>query len=460
MGKYVNRYQITDTDYYVANGPSFLHDRYKTYAELDQFMFKASDDFRAQLKHEIPYPADMFWCSRFRWLKDYYAQHGKLPTSSSESEHAQSLARFVINMRGSNVITDEQKSLLDSITTDWRLKKNDIWESSLNKAAAFYRKHDRLPVHSKTDKNEMVLRSWIEGNKRVNLSPERKARLDQMLPGWNETEQDRWYATFTKVADFCAAHGKSPLKSSKSKEERVLGEWLSSVRQSFKKTDKLDTDQIAALEARIPGWSAGFGERWEDTLKEVVSFIAANNRWPEDGDRGASCSLGIWLRRQRETLMNNISPENQDRVDALNQNIPGWDETLDQRWERKLNSLVAYVNVHYKFPSDSDKKDRVVKDLGSWYQVQKRELNSGNLREDRKIALDNAIPHWKDSWEYKLYKAAATSKVLGKIPSTKDKDKGNASTGLWVARQRRDRAKLTTEQIDALNTVLPMWDAV
>lgn len=292
------------------------------------------------------------------------------------------------------------------------------------------------------------------------MSADKIARLDRELPKWNETEKDRWYETLKEVVAFYEAKGKAPLKNSKSKEERSLGEWLAGARWNFKHNDRLDAAQIAALETGIPGWSAGFGEQWEETLKEVVAFIAANNKWPEDSDKGTNCSLGIWMRTQRETLMNNVSPEVQGRIAALNQSIPGWDESLDQRWDRKLIALVAYVNKHDAFPSDSDKNDQAVKDLGSWYQVQKRDRKKGKLREDRKAAIDAAIPYWYDSWERKLHKAAIVSNALGRIPSMKDKDEKKMSVGLWAYRQRRDKAKLKPAQIAELNKMLPLWESV
>lgn len=444
------RFYATEKDYYVAHGKKAYFRSYTKYSDIEALFAEINVADMPEAAHEFPYPEDMRWCSQYCWLRDYYTSNGKFPTTRSSVSSERGLARWLSELRANPALTPKQIALLNLLSPKWNYTKEDIWGESLKKASEFYLKNGRLPRNTEDEK---VMRVWIDGNKRGVLSSERRARLDQFLPGWDETELDRWYKSLEKVAAFYREHKKAPLRTKgKSQEERSMGDWLTGVRHDFRHTNKLNPDQIAALEANVPGWSNSFGTQWETTLNEVAEFFKTYGHLPELSDMGTHGSLGKWIITQRENLGSSLT---QERFDALNQNVPGWDETLDQRWERKLSMLVEYVTLNDTFPSDKD-AEQSVKNLGSWYQIQKRKLNKGNLDPSRKDALDAAIPHWDDLWSYKLHKASIITDSLGKLPSSKGP---HAETGRWICRQRRDRAKLSAQQVAFLNARLPSWDA-
>lgn len=445
---------ITDTDFYVMNGSSGdVHFGYSKYADAErkysEFLEEGMD--LTGITEFIPYWEDLYWCSQYKHTEAYYKEHGKLPPKTSSDAVVRSIGVWVNNQRSRTNRTAKQETLLDAISPDWRNSRDDIWGQTLADVKAFHADHGRLPRHGKNKADEHRLRVWIDSQKTAKTLPAAKrSRLDSELPGWDETNLDRWYEKLQRVSDFCTTHNRTPVVSKiRSAEEQELGHWLKGVRTDFNKNNagNLNCEQIAALSDKIPGWSASHGDKWNQTLQELKDFIATHNRMPEKSERGTHAYFQKWIQSQREKLGKGLTTEQIAALDAV---VPEWSETPDQIWERKLDALAQYVMEHQDFPSDSKGEH---KRLGSWYQVQKRELKNGKLGQDRKAALDAKVPHWEDTWTFKLHKTASDFQLNGKIPSSR------TAMGLWLKRQReseRDK-KLTVEQVEMLDRLIPSW---
>ena len=109
------------------------------------------------------------------------------------------------------------------------------------------------------DAEEKRLGIWLSNQRVVdrkgNLSPERKALLDEKVPGWDESFDDRFEANVDATAAFCAEHGCRPSRKAESLDEKRLGVWLN--RQRVTKTKgALSPERKALLDAKLPGWDA------------------------------------------------------------------------------------------------------------------------------------------------------------------------------------------------------------
>ena len=460
----MDRHKIIASDYFMSHGLEGVFEYHTRYAEVEKWYAELSAsgtpeqlEFIEAVALHVPDIKNVHWSSQFRWTEDFYAAHGHFPKKSDTAPNSQRLYRWITNMRKrKSALSDKQVALLDSISPDWKVTKSDEWECKFGLVKDFVKSNQRFPKTTGSE-DEKKLRRWLETQKRVSprMPAERKAILDSGLPGWDESADDRWYAVLEEVVAFYNKNNRAPRKSRGDKEEKRLGDWVFRARKNYRE-QSLESEQIAALNAQVPGWSEGFGDQWESMLQETISFYLANKRLPKAEDPGAK-RLNTWIKTQRESFGSNLSPE---RIALLDANLPDWNESLDDRWNSKLSQLVAYVAQHHDFPSDSKKAapSLEIADLGSWFQVQKRDLKNSKIRADLKDELDSAIPNCNDSWKFKLYKTQEHTKLMGRIPPTKSNP--YEASGRWVARQRRDfkAGKLTADKVSALNAVIPDWN--
>jgi predicted helicase len=204
-----------------------------------------------------------------------------------------------------------------------------------------------------------------------------------------------------------------------------------------------------------------------------------------------------WLQYQkRDFKSNNLS---QDRIDYLNENLPGWNENLRRDWYKVTDDLIQTINKLGRFPTRSepygswitrirwlfkqdklsqqqinylDKNiknwnkslddkwfemaDKVAKGQVShdeesiWKGLQRSKFKNGELSKDRINYLNHNIKNWKmgnkNLWFEKADKIA-------KGQFNKEK------SWQWVSYQRRlfRRGKLSQDRIDYLNENLPDW---
>lgn len=445
----VSHTRIIETDYFVSHGMGQFLQGHTKYADVDKFYKKFPQRQLEQIASVMPYPENTYWCHMFLWTRDYYREHNRFPHVNKDDALINSLARWRFKQRSNKSLTAKQKTLLDSIHPSWKSTQSDEWEKKFNEAKEFYKKNGRLPGFAEVGSDERKLRSWIDRQRQCR-TVETLERLTTALPGWNVTDKDRWFEMLQKVADFHTVNERTPLATNATpKAERSLGDWLKGTRHDFKtKPEKFSTEQIAALNEKLPGWSASYGDHWKVTLKEVADFIRVHNEMPAVKDRGTHACLGKWVQDQRANI-DKLSPE---QITSLNVSVPYWSETPDEKWQRRLKEFFTHVATYEDFPSENGE----TKKLGSWYQVQKRDFNKNELSEDRRAALDAAVPFWNDPWMFKLNKAAAYFQKHGRIPAVKDTNDNDRSIGLWVGRQRKS-SDLVPEQLSALDQMIPCW---
>ena len=190
----------------------------------------------------------------------------------------------------------------------------------------------------------------------------------------------------------------------------TIGKWLDRQREQLR-NQRLEGDQICALDNAAPGWRSRIDlsseslqkrpiaielERentFADSLSQAAAFVAKHGRLPRRrgmGDTGYR--IANWISDQRKSQSRGtLSIE---RTQHLDHSLPGWRKAdildgRERRWQDALAGFVARVKELGRLPTKSDPSAK-------WMYYQRTSLKHGRLNEGRLRALNEAVPRWNN----------------------------------------------------------------
>lgn len=356
------------------------------------------EDRRDLLDENLPGWAETLrkpWDLRFEEVCAIVADLGRIPVRTDESPDARSALTWLYNNKRLPA-TDPRVLALNSRIPGWNISYQDIWHQKLSDTLAFHSTRGILPNKKSKDPVEKSLGVWLDicRTKWESMPAERRQLLDTGLPGWRRTRDSIWNDYLSLVCAFIAEHDRFPrAKAKAAEEEAALGTWLQRQRS---KEDSLDSSRRKTLDERIPGWiqgTPGWGQRdredtWAAMLDQCVEFVRTHGRLPVvAGQVPSEKRMAVWLRNQR--AVKNKMPA--DRRETLAHQIPGWDITLEEIWQAKLQMCVDFVGVHGRMPSSGKRAPEDEQELGRWLIVQRK--NAAKLQRDG--VLDANLPGWR-----------------------------------------------------------------
>ncbi len=226
------------------------------------------------------------WEQRQLEVAAFYEQHGRFPrteasTSSPFAEREKELGTWCHRQRQrwkgqkKPPLTPEQVAALEAMDGwFWEEWQQEPWEARYQQVAAIWQQHGRFPRRKATEykpleEGEKELGNWCDtqrqrwkGAQKPPLTPQQVAALET-LPGWRWDEwAEGWEEQRQQVAAFVQQHGRLPRpQGSKARPllegEKELGYWLKNQRTRLRgKVGRaaLSIEQLAALDASIPGW--------------------------------------------------------------------------------------------------------------------------------------------------------------------------------------------------------------
>jgi ribosomal protein S18 len=210
------------------------------------------------------------WTPRFELLREFVAEHGRLPLQKEAYKNAnlgiwcntQRSAKN--NPNGGKNITKDQITLMESIP-GWLWEALDAWTPRFELLREFVAEHGRLPLQKEAYKNAN-LGSWCNTQRSAKNNPNggKNITKDQItllesVPGWWWVAPDAWTPRFELLREFVAEHGRPPKRICKFKDVN-LGDWCTDQRQAKnnpKSTKKISQDRITLLES-VPYWQWSF----------------------------------------------------------------------------------------------------------------------------------------------------------------------------------------------------------
>jgi hypothetical protein len=262
------------------------------------------------------------WERRFAELVRFQHEHGHLRLSKTKAATRQ-LAGWIGKQRAeyrNGTLPPKRRARLEELGVQWDARDFDNqWNRHFAKLARFQQQHGHLRL-SKTKAATRQLAGWI-GKQRAEyrdgtLSPERRARLEELGVPWDAKASDsemQWQRRCAELTAFHQEHG-HPHPSRESVVHKSLAGWVKKQR-ALKRCGKLPADHEARLNALGLRWTEGLStsrhektddglpkdalSQWDHFFDRLVTFKQQHGHphvpspWAEDR------ALSIWVREQR-----------------------------------------------------------------------------------------------------------------------------------------------------------------
>jgi hypothetical protein len=294
------------------------------------------------------------------------------------------------------------------------------------------------------------LGSWLSGQRlRRGSLPLVRRRLLEMA-GMDLTPLDnQWEAMFQELAAFKAVYGHCRVSE---RHNRKLALWVGNIRARHKVTPV----QKRRLDKLGFAWNVE-ESLWQQHLADLKDFARRFGhtnvpaRWPENK------SLATWvfsLRSERST----IPASSRKELENL-----GFDfEQVHTRlWERRFQELARFAQQHghCRVPIDYPANP----ELGKWVGTQRANFERMSPARTERLRKLGFI--WKTlemsprrDWDQRYLELLAFRRKYGHV-NVPHAWPENQPLAHWVARQRkRDKSKLTRQQLKKLNDIDFIWD--
>ena len=239
---------------------------------------------------------------------------------------------------------------------------------------------------------------------------------------------------------------------------------------------RLEKVQISLLDDVVPGWRMKVATIPESLykrpntreldrkvtyhvhVKDLATFIAEHGRFPcNSATENDELQLGCWISAQR--MSQSHGKLSAERAELLDCTVPGWQNRTvlslrEQQWQNSLAELKAITSELGRLPSTRTPS-------GVWIQGQRRTFRKGTLSKDHELALDAALPSWRNSspslqeqkWRDSLAKLVATARELGRLPLKREP----SSSWMHGQRCRLKKGTLSKDHELALDAAVPGW---
>lgn len=346
--------------------------------------------------------------------------------------------------------TDVQAAALDEAFPSWRETSDTVWHKRLEAVSDFVTSQGRFPRPGCLTEDERLLGKWLSNQKSLGekLNAPRRALLDEKIPGWDRSAKGAWYDRLGEVCAMAEALGRPPRTNDKALKHRTAAAWLSAHRS------RPENDwRVIALSENLPEWDQSLDKLWDDRLAEVVAFVDANGRLPNQHDKSRRAkTLGLWISTQRK-----VPRLSEYRLGRLNHYLPGWRKDPSRSWTDSLDYVVEFHACHSRFPGAKSTNDSEAKH-GRWLVMQRKLVDSMSL--ERRTQLDTRLPNWRtkrtERWGQNFEAVAAYFEAHGSHPSSGSDDPAVALLGRWWQR-RHDPVTRNPERDAAMDERFPGW---
>jgi len=234
-----------------------------------------------------------------------------------------------------------------------------------------------------------------------------------------------------------------------------LGNWVSNQRRM---KEQLTPERIQRLDALGFVWDQ-LAEQWEQGFRELLTYKEEHGDCLVSGKHitASGHKLGNWVSNQR-SKKEQLTPELIQRLFTLGF---VWDPLAEQ-WEQGIRELLTYKEEHGdclvsgKYITASGHK------LGVWVSTQRRMKEQ--LTPERIQRLDALGFVWDplaEQWEQGIRELLTYKEEHGDcLVSGKYITASGHKLGNWVSARRSKKDKLTPEQVQRLDALGFVWDAI
>lgn len=405
---------------------------------------------------------------------EYFRSHGDLDVPANYvSESGIRLGNSVRNYRAARkngALNDLQIARLDEIGMLWDDKFTRTWENGFEHAKAYFVQNGNLDVPTMfVCEDGFKLGAWIANHREksgTRITEERRKRLNSIGMIWKKT--DPWEVRFALAKKYFDEHGNLDMPNDFKVDGTWIAKWLNEQKHIYhgrREGKSLTDEQIKKLESIGMQWRDRKEIIWLSRYELLKKYKDKNGNIdvPKDYVADDGFMLGTWVKRQILYCKKGMLTDEQ--VGLLRDAGVYLDNlTFEEIWDRNYNAAQKWYNENddLNVPQDYITDDGI--NLYNWLKNQKYNYKNGKLSEKnakklRQLGMN--FENKKDIVWYENYKFAVDYfKIHGDldVPTTYRLDNGFLLSD-WIARQRRNKAKLSDEQIKMLDSIGMIWIA-
>ncbi len=175
---------------------------------------------------------------------------------------------------------------------------------------------------------------------------------------------------YRKIKVFLLEYGRLP----DYREDKVLGEWINTVRKSYKLGTLEDYKKALLDDILDLGWGWSYQDissrNWNAEFQDYCAFLDEHGRHPTKVDS----RLGVWKDMQRSQIKNGkLSEDKIQKLESIDFPMPG---ARQRAWDKNYHELFDFVSVNMTLPDSNSR-------LGKWYQHQREAFQKGSMPADR-----------------------------------------------------------------------------
>ncbi|MHB8318065.1 MAG: hypothetical protein ACYDEP_02365 [Acidimicrobiales bacterium] len=367
-------------------------------------------------------------------LAAWVEANGRWPKQGAADQTERRLAKFLNGTRTaargkgnqSHTFTPERRAYLDKVFPGWEGDCSlRVFKGNVDELAAWKKANGRWPKHGAADQTEKLLVEFLYGTRTAargkgphtrTFTPERRAYLDEVLPGWEGDRSRIFKSNVDELAVWAEANGRWPKHGAADQTERRLAGFLYGTRTAARgKGDKIRTftlERRAYLDEVLPGWEGDRSRIFKSNVDELAVWAEANGRWPKNGaaDQTERRLAGFLYgtrtaARRKGNRSHTLTPERRAYLDEV---LPGWAGDRSRIFKGNVDQLAAWVEANGRWPKQgaADQTERRLVNFLSNTRTAAREKGnqSHTFTPERRAYIDKVFPGWEGDCSLRVFK--------------------------------------------------------
>lgn len=417
-----------------------------------------------------------FFEKNYAALLEYFHTYGDLDVPADYvSPDGTKLGSRIRNLRRAKQfgnLNENQIARLDEIGMLWDDKFTRAWENGFEHAKAYFVQNGNLDVPTMfVCEDGFKLGMWIASQREksgTHMTDERHKKLDSIGMMWvKPTFDELWESRFEAAKKYFEEHGNLDMPNDFKADGTWIAKWLNEQKHIYhgrRNGKSLTDEQIKKLESIGVQWRDRKEIIWLSRYELLRKYVEKNGSADIPKDYVVDgFVLSAWVKKQvLHCKKGMLTDEQVGLLRDVGVCLDGL--TFDEIWDRNYNASKKWYeeNGNLNVPRDYITDDGIK--LYSWLGNQKSRYADGKLTDSQISRLrligfefeNKSSVAWKIAYRYaeEYYKANSNLDV----PSKYKLDNG-FDLGYWLFKQRKNKAKLSDEQIKLLDSIGMVWSA-
>mgnify|MGYP000600713807 CR=1 FL=1 len=336
------------------------------------------------------------WKEKYNELIEFIENNHKRPNQISKNKEEKRLATFIQNCN-KNYKNKVQIMKNIEIYNLWNIflekykdyvKTNiELWKDNYNQLIEFIENNHKKPSYTSKNKEEKKLASFIQ---RCNTNYKNKLQIMENIEIYNlwnifldkykdylKTNIELWKEKYNQLIEFIESNHKRPSSSSKNKEEKQLGTFITIYNIHYKnkkyimKNIEIYNLWSSFLE-KYRDYFKSNEELWRDNYNQLIEFIENNHKRPSCHSKNIkdkqlarfieSCNKNY---KNKVKIMKNIEIYN--LWTSFLDKYKNYLKTDEELWKEKYNQLIEFIENNHKRPK-CNSKNKEEKQLSNFIQ--------------------------------------------------------------------------------------------